>query len=59
MFLDWIKSNRWWRSREVDTGDTLWLQRQILNERYQDKKQNKSYLDQAKINQLYSKAHLT
>ena len=57
MTTNWLKSNYWYDSREEDVLDsreenaldTFWIQRLILKKRYQDKKQDQSYKNQAKI----------
>ena len=57
MTTNWLKSNHWYNSREEDVLDsreenaldTFWIQRLILKKRYQDKKQDQSYKNQAKI----------
>ena len=57
MTTNWLKSNHWYDSREEDVLDprkenaldTFWIQRLILKKRYQDKKQDQSYKNQAKI----------
>ena len=49
MTTNWLKSNHWYDSREENALDTFWIQRLILKKRYQDKKQDQSYKNQAKI----------
>jgi hypothetical protein len=58
MIVGWLKSNRWWHSQEEGVRNTFWFQKQMLNKRYQKKKQNQAYLDQAKINPYYIKTRI-
>ena len=50
MTMDWLKPNSWLGSQEGDARDIFWLQKQILINRYQDKKQNQSYKNQVEKN---------
>ena len=59
MIMDWLKSNRLWDFRERGVQDTLWLQRQMLKKRYQDKKEDQLYNNQAKMNRPCVKTRLT
>ena len=66
MTTNWLKSNHWYDSREEDVLDsreenaldTFWIQRLILKKRYQDKKQDQSYKNQAEINRPPVKTRL-
>jgi hypothetical protein len=59
MIIDWLKSNRFLGFRERGVQDTLWFQRQMLKKRYQDKKQDQLYNNQAKMNRPSVKIRLT
>ena len=45
----WLKSIRSLVFMEKSSQDTLWIQRQMLKKKYQDKKQDQSYENQAKM----------
>ncbi len=47
--MRWLKSIRSLVFMEKSSQDTLWLQRQMLKKKYQDKKQDQSYENQAKM----------
>ena len=49
MIIDWLRSNHWLNFRKRDVLDTFWFQRRILKKKYQDKKQDQSYENQAKM----------
>jgi len=49
MIMRWLKSIRSLVFMEKSSQDTLWLQRQMLKKKYQDKKQDQSYENQAKM----------
>ena len=58
MIIDWLSSNHWLNFRKRDVLDTSWFQRQMLKEKYQDKKQDQSYKNQAEINRPPVKTRL-
>ena len=47
--MDWFKTNRWRNTRGKSAQSTSWLQVQMLKKKYQDKKQDQSYENQAKM----------
>ncbi len=47
--MRWLKSIRSLVFMEKSSQDTLWIQRQMLKKKYQDKKQDQSYENQAKM----------
>ena len=47
--MRWLKSIRSLVFMEKSSQDTLWFQRQMLKKKYQDKKQDQSYENQAKM----------
>ena len=47
--MRWLKSIRSLVFMEKSSQDTLWIQRQMLKKKYQDKKQAQSYENQAKM----------
>ena len=47
--MRWLKSIRLLEFIEKSSQDTLWFQRQMLKKKYQDKKQDQSYENQAKM----------
>jgi hypothetical protein len=49
MIMRWLKSIRSLVFMEKSSQDTLWIQRQMLKKKYQDKKQDQSYENQAKM----------
>ena len=57
--MGWLKSNRLWNLKKEDVKDILWFQRQMLKKRYQDKKQDQLYNNQAKMNRPCVKTRLT
>ena len=57
--MGWLKSNRLSKLRKESVKDTLWFQRQMLKKRYQDKKQDQLYNNQAKMNRPCVKTRLT
>ena len=57
--MGWLKSNRLWNLKKEDVKDTLWFQRQMLKKRYQDKKEDQLYNNQAKMNRPCVKTRLT
>jgi len=59
MIMGWLKSNRLSKLRKESVKDTLWFQRQMLKKRYQDKKQDQLYNNQAKMNRPCVKTRLT
>jgi hypothetical protein len=59
MIIDLLKLNHFWNFRERGVQDTLWFQRQMLKKRYQDKKQDQLYNNQAKMNRPSVKIRLT
>ena len=58
MIIDWLRSNHWLNFRKRDVLDTSWFQRQMLKKKYQDKKQDQSYKNQAEINRSPVKTRL-
>mgnify|MGYP001409989532 FL=1 len=58
MIIDWLRSNHWLNFRKRDVLDTSWFQRQMLKKKYQDKKQDQSYKNQAEINRPPVKTRL-
>ena len=58
MIIDWLSSNHWLNFRKRDVLDTSWFQRQMLKKKYQDKKQDQSYKNQAEINRPPVKTRL-
>ncbi len=58
MIIDWLRSNHWLNFRKRDVLDTFWFQRRILKKKYQDKKQDQSYKNQAEINRPPVKTRL-
>jgi hypothetical protein len=59
MIMGWLKSNRLSKLRKESVKDTLWFQRQMLKKRYQDKKEDQLYNNQAKMNRPCVKTRLT
>ena len=59
MIIDWLKFNRFWDFRQNGVPDTLCFQRQMLKKRYQNKKQDQLYNNQAKMNRPSVKIRLT
>ena len=57
--MRWLKSIRSLVFMEKSSQDTLWFQRQMLKKRYQDKKQDQLYNNQAKMNRPCVKTRLT
>jgi hypothetical protein len=49
MIMRWLKSIRLLEFIEKSSQDTFWFQRQMLKKKYQDKKQDQSYINQAKM----------
>jgi len=49
MIMRWLKLIRSLEFIEKSSQDTLWFQRQILKKKYQDKKQDQSYINRAKM----------
>ncbi len=49
MIMRWLKSIRSLVFIEKSSLDTLWFQRQVLKKKYQDKKQDQSYINRAKM----------
>ena len=49
MIMHLLKSIRLLEFIEKSSQDTLWFQRQILKKKYQDKKQDQSYINRAKM----------
>ena len=47
--MRWLKSIRSLVFMEKSSQDTLWIQRQMLKKKYQDKKKDQSYENQAKM----------
>ena len=58
MIMRWLKSIRSLVFMEKSSQDTLWIQRQMLKKKYQDKKQDQSYKNQAGINRPPVKTRL-
>ena len=56
--MSWLKLNRWLNFRERNVPDTSWFQRQMLKKKYQGKKQDQSYKNQAEINRPPVKTRL-
>ena len=56
--MSWLKLNRWLNFRERNVLDTSWFQRQMLKKKYQGKKQDQSYKNQAEINRPPVKTRL-
>ena len=56
--MSWLKLNRWLNFRERNVPDTSLFQRQMLKKKYQDKKQDQSYKNQAEINRPPVKTRL-
>ena len=56
--MRWLKSIRLLEFIEKSSQDTLWFQRQMLKKKYQDKKQDQSYKNQAEINRPPVKTRL-
>ena len=57
--MGWLKSNRLSKLRKESVKATLWFQRQMLKKRYQDKKEDQLYNNQAKMNRPCVKTRLT
>ena len=49
MIVHWLKSNRWLNFRKHNILDTSWLQKQILMKKYQNKEQDQSHINRAKM----------
>ena len=49
MIMHLLKSIRLLEFIEKSSQDTLWLQRQMLKKKYQDKKQDQSYINRTKM----------
>ena len=47
--MNWYKLNRLLSFKKDEVRDTTWIQRQILKKKYQDKKQDQSYINRAKM----------
>ena len=59
MIIDWLRSNHWLNFfRKRDVLDTSWFQRKTLKKKYQGKKQDQSYKNQAEINRPPVKTRL-
>ncbi len=58
MIMRWLKSIRLLEFIEKSSQDTFWFQRQMLKKKYQDKKQDQSYKNQAEINRPPVKTRL-
>ena len=56
--MRWLKSIRLLEFIEKSSQDTFWFQRQMLKKKYQDKKQDQSYKNQAEINRPPVKTRL-